>query len=249
MFGHSTLVDRTILETSCERSWELCEGFVKGNSPGVQQFDGTIVKTTVLFLIIAAMALARLFLHFRPDLLESFSPITKAKITDSVDSLVSAGVVALVLVHFIVRPFYIPSGSMLPTLQIRDLLLVNKMIYDFTEPVRGDIVVFHTDTSLKGETPPLIKRVVGLAYDKLEIVDGKLLLNDIVLEENFTNGEIAGEFGPYFIEKDHIFVMGDNRNNSRDSRFIGQIPLDRLIGRAEVIIFPPNHWTSFNFPR
>lgn len=199
------------------------------------------------------MALVRLFLHFKPDLLESVSPVSRAKITDSIDSLVSAGVVALVLVHFIVRPFYIPSGSMLPTLQIRDLLLVNKMIYDFTDPVRGDIVVFHTDTSLKGETPPLIKRVVGVAYDKLEVVEGKLFLNDNMLEEEFTNGPInqdSGPFsGPFFVEKDHMFVMGDNRNNSRDSRYIGQIRLDRLIGRAEVIIFPPTHWTSFNFPR
>ena len=111
------------------------------------------------------MALARLMIHFKPSMLAGVSPVNKAKITDSIDSLVSAGVVALLLVHFLVRPFYIPSGSMLPTLQIRDLLLVNKAIYDFTDPVRGDIVVFHTDSSLKGDSPPLIKRVVALEYD------------------------------------------------------------------------------------
>lgn len=195
------------------------------------------------------MAVVRLALHFYPAPLKEWSPVSRAKLTDSIDSLVSAGVVALLLVHFLVRPFYIPSGSMLPTLQIRDLLLVNKAIYDFTKPVRGDIVVFHTDTSLVGETPPLIKRVVGLEYDKVEVKDGKLILNDQTIEEPFIAEPILGDYGPELIQKDHIFVMGDNRNNSRDSRFIGQIPLERLVGRAEVIIFPPNHFRSFNFPQ
>lgn len=201
------------------------------------------------------MALARLILHFKPDLLESLSPVSRAKITDSIDSLVSAGVVALLLVHFLVRPFYIPSGSMIPTLQIRDLLLVNKAIYDFTNPSRGDIVVFHTDTSLRGETPPLIKRVVALEYDTWEVKDGKLILNGHEMDEPFTNGPIDGDWGPdtlpggSVVKKGHIAVMGDNRNNSRDSRFIGQIPIERLVGRAEVIIFPPNRMTLFNFPK
>ena len=207
------------------------------------------MKTTVLFIIIALMAIARLVLHFKPDLLKSISPVNRAKITDSIDSLVSAGVVALLLVHFLVRPFYIPSGSMIPTLQIRDLLLVNKAIYDFTDPSRGDIVVFHTDTSLKGETPPLIKRVVALEYDTWEVKDGKLFLNEHEMDEPFINGPIEGDWGPETVKKGHIVVMGDNRNNSRDSRFIGQIPIDRLVGRAEVIIFPPNRMTLFNFPK
>jgi len=205
------------------------------------------------------MALARLMIHFKPSMLAGVSPVNKAKITDSIDSLVSAGVVALLLVHFLVRPFYIPSGSMLPTLQIRDLLLVNKAIYDFTDPVRGDIVVFHTDTSLRGETPPLIKRVVALEYDNWEVKDGKLFVNGLEMDEPFTNGEIEEDWPqeplgvplhrPETVKEGHIVVMGDNRNNSRDSRFIGQIPIERLIGRAEVIIFPPNHITSFNFPK
>jgi len=195
------------------------------------------------------MALARLMIHFKPSMLAGVSPVNKAKITDSIDSLVSAGVVALLLVHFLVRPFYIPSGSMLPTLQIRDLLLVNKAIYDFTDPVRGDIVVFHTDSSLKGDSPPLIKRVVALEYDTWEVKEGKLFLNDHEMDEPFIAEAIEGDWGPETVKKGHIVVMGDNRNNSKDSRFIGQIPIERLIGRAEVIIFPPNHITSFNFPK
>ena len=207
------------------------------------------MKTTVLFIIIALMAVVRLILHLKPSILEMQSPVSRARITDSIDSLVSAGVVALVLVHFVVRPFYIPSGSMLPTLQIRDLLLVNKMIYDLTDPVRGDIVVFHTDTSLKGETPPLIKRVVALEHDTVEVKDGKFYLNDQEMDESFIKEEIFDDFPKQKVPKGRIFVMGDNRNNSRDSRYIGPIDVDRLVGRAEVIIFPPNHWTSFNFPR
>lgn len=196
------------------------------------------------------MALVRLVLHLKPDLIGEMSKVSRAKLTDSIDSLVSAGVVALVLVHFLVRPFYIPSESMVPTLKVGDLLLVNKMIYDFTKPVRGDIVVFHTDTSLRGETPPLIKRVVAVEHDTVEVKDNKLILNGVVIDEPFINkGIISGEFGPELIREGHIFCMGDNRDNSRDSRYIGQISLERLVGRAEVIIFPPTHWASFNFPR
>lgn len=207
------------------------------------------------------MALARLVIHLKPSLLSGVSPVNKAKITDSIDSLVSAGVVALLLVHFLVRPFYIPSGSMLPTLQIRDLLLVNKAIYDFTDPVRGDIVVFHTDTSLRGETPPLIKRVVALEYDNWEVKDGKLFVNGQEMDEPFIADTIDGDWPqdplgeplhqPETVKKGHIVVMGDNRNNSKDSRYIGQIPIERLIGRAEVIIFPPTtspRSTSLNNP-
>ena len=195
------------------------------------------------------MALLRLVIHLKPNLLGEMTPVSRAKLNDGIDSLVSAGLVALVLVHFLVRPFYIPSGSMLPTLQIKDLLLVNKAIYNFTDPVRGDIVVFHTDESLRGDSPPLIKRVVALEYDKWEVKEGKLFLNDQELDETFLPEEIMGDWGPEVVEKGHFVAMGDNRNNSRDSRYIGSIPLDRLVGRAEVIIFPPNHFHSFNFPR
>lgn len=208
-----------------------------------------VVKTTVLFLIIAILAIVRLVLHLKPDLLGEASPTGRAKLTDSIDSLVSAGVVALLLVHFLVRPFYIPSGSMLPTLQIRDLLLVNKAYYNFSAPNRGDIAVFHTDSSLADESPPLIKRIVAIEYDKWEIKDGRLYINDIAIDEPYLNGEIIDEWGPEIVEKGHFIAMGDNRNNSRDSRFIGAIPNDRLIGRAEVIIFPPKNIHLFNFPR
>lgn len=241
-------MDNFKLQSGDERFWELCEEIVKGNSPWSQQFHST-VKTTVLFLIIFVLALVRLFVHLKPGVMKEITPINKAKIFDSVDSLISAGVVALLLVHFLVRPFYIPSESMVPTLKVHDLLLVNKAIYDFTDPVRGDIVVFHTDTSLEGLTPPLIKRVVGLEHDKIEVIDGKLYVNDIAVEENFTNGPIDDPFEAKVIPEGHIFVMGDNRNNSRDSRWIGPVKIERLIGRAEVIIFPPNHMTLFNFPR
>jgi len=200
-------------------------------------------------MIIAVIALVRLVLHFKPELMSGFSPEGRARFNDSVDSLVSAGVVALLLVHFVVRPFYIPSKSMVPTLLVRDLLLVNKLIYDFTEPVRGDIVVFNTDDSLEGKSPPLIKRVVGLEYDTVEVKDGRLILNDHVMDESFTNGPMINDYPRTTVKKDHIFVMGDNRNNSKDSRIIGQIKTERLIGRAEVIIFPFTRFKTFNFPR
>ena len=106
------------------------------------------------------------------------------------------------------------------------------------------------DTSLTGKTPPLIKRVIALEHDKIEVKAGQVFLNDQVLEEPFIKAEeILDEFESFVVPKGHIFVMGDNRNNSKDSRYIGPVRVDRLIGRAEVIIFPPNRITSFNFPQ
>ena len=192
----------------------------------------------------------RLITHLKPSLLDSFGKVTQSKLKEGVDSIVWAGVVALILIHFVVRSFYIPSGSMLPTLKVNDFILVNEMLYEFTDPSRGDIVVFHPpEETYTGDKTDLIKRVVGTASDTIEVRDGKLVLNGIVQDEPFIKEPINSDFGPITVEPGHIFVMGDNRNDSRDSRYIGQIPLDNLVGRAELIFFPVTRWTLFNFPR
>ncbi len=205
---------------------------------------------TVLIYILAILALFRLVTHVKPSLLGTFGKVTRTKIKEAIDSIVWAGVVALLLIHFVVRSFYIPSESMVPTFLVNDFILVNEVIYKVTDPVRGDIVVFQpTEEGYSGDKTDLIKRVVGVAYDTLEIKEGSLWLNGQKLEEPYVLEPMRKDFGPVTIDPGHIFVMGDNRNDSRDSRYIGQIPLENLVGRAEVIFFPFTRLKLFNFPR
>lgn len=199
--------------------------------------------------------MARLICHIWPRLLGTLDKIKRVKLLEGVDSVVWAGVVALLLIHFVVRSFYIPSGSMLPTLHINDFILVNEMIYDVSNPNRGDIVVFHSPDSLPKPGVPsqasdktdLIKRVIGLPSDKIQIIDGVLHLNGQPQVEPYIKEPMFKNWGPETVDPDHIFVMGDNRNDSRDSRFIGQIPYQNLVGRAEIIFFPFNRIRVFNF--
>ena len=211
---------------------------------------------TFLIYLLVALTVSRLLCHAQPKLLSSMTRLARARLYEGVDSVIWAGVVALILIHFVVRSFYIPSESMLPTLRVNDFILVNELIYDFADPNRGDIVVFHPpaeddpDPETKQKPPiDLIKRVVGLPHDVLEIKDGVLFLNGAAQQEPFIKEPIFGNYGPTTVPERHIFVMGDNRNNSRDSRYIDPIPYESLVGRAELIFYPLNRLRLFNFPR
>lgn len=200
----------------------------------------------VLFL----MVLLRVIVHARPALLDRYGRLQRTRWLEGWDSVVGALLGALLLVKFVVRPFYIPSSSMEPTFLVNDRILVNSCLYNFTDPNRGDIVVFFPPPDQATEEGIiLIKRVVAVAYDSVEVKDNKMFLNDIEMTEPYVQEPIAGVFERTTIKEGHIFVMGDNRNNSRDSRFIGQIPLENVLGRAECIFFPPQRMTLFNVPR
>src|SRR3712207_1739652 len=143
-------------------------------------------------------------------------------------------VVSFVLVFGFVRPFvveafWIPSGSMIPTLQINDRVLVNKFIYRFTEPERGDIVVFESVDDPKTD---LIKRVVALPGDRVAVRSGRLIVNGEAQKEPYTNKRLPDTsfFAPTTVPKDHVFVMGDNRANSQDSRGFGPLPEKNIEG-------------------
>ena len=156
--------------------------------------------------------------------------------------------ISFVLVFGFVRPvvaspFYVGSKSMVPTLKVWDRLLINKLAYDFEGPQRGDIVLFEDPA---GGEDPLIKRVVGLPGDTLEIRDGTLVVNGEPQEEPYLRKKpcVRGipktcTFGPVKVPKDHYFVMGDNRANSGDSRFFGSVPEEDLIGEALFRFWPP----------
>ena len=139
---------------------------------------------------------------------------------------------------FVMEAFWIPSGSMIPTLQINDRVLVNKFIYRFTEPERGDIVVFE---SVDNSEQDLIKRVVGLPGDEISVRSGKLFVNGEPQEESYVNQKLpdVSFFAKTTVPKDHVFVMGDNRANSQDSRVFGPLPEENIEGEAFLRFWPP----------
>ena len=154
-------------------------------------------------------------------------------------------IIAFALVFGLVRPyvleaFYIPSESMVPTLEIGDRVLVNKFVYRFSEPERGDIVVFR---STEGGEEDLIKRVVGVPGDTVEDRDGVLFVNGEPQKEPYVNAQFpdSGFYGPTIVPPGHVFAMGDNRANSRDSRFFGPVPFENIEGEAFVSFWPPSH--------
>ena len=153
--------------------------------------------------------------------------------------------IAFALVFGVVRPFvleafYIPSESMVPTLEVGDRVFVNKFIYHFREPERGDIVVFR---SVEGDEEDLIKRVVAVSGDEVAVEDGRLLVNGEPQSEPYLNRAFPPDessYGPTRVPEGEVFVMGDNRANSRDSRFFGPVPLENIEGEAFASFWPPS---------
>lgn len=181
----------------------------------------------------------------------------KGALRENVEAIIFALILALIIRAFVVQAYKIPSKSMTDTLLVGDHILVNKFIYGvrmpftnktiipFSKPERGDIVVFKAPVS-----PPkdFIKRVIGLPGDTIEIKNKKLYINgnrfknepyakysDTMIYKGFLNPR--DNFGPYKVPKDSYFVMGDNRDNSTDSRFLEghSISYDRLRGKAMII--------------
>ena len=175
----------------------------------------------------------------QPDESEGMSRSTRS-IIEWVAVIVGALVVALVVKTFLIQAFYIPSASMVPTLEVRDRVLVNKLSYDFGDISRGDIVVFDRPG---GPGPDgiaeLIKRVVALEGETVEAHDNQVFIDGEPLEEGYLpDGTITTDFGPETIPRDHVWVMGDNRSASDDSRRFKSIPEEDVVGRAFVIIWP-----------
>lgn len=215
---------------------------------------------------------------------DHLSKFSKSKLRQNVEALILAVVLALLIRTFIVQPFKIPSGSMIPTLLVGDHLLVSKFIYGtkipFTEKIifpindlkRGDVIVF---TYPNGENDPskvgvhYIKRIVGLPGDKIDLNGRNLVINDEEIPLSFEGDFFDDRYGrqydkyeedlfgdkhiviyedgrdytqkgklPVEVPPGHVFVMGDNRDNSQDSRFWGFVPINNIEGKAFVI-----HWS------
>jgi signal peptidase I len=174
---------------------------------------------------------------------------------------------AILIKSFLVQAFFIPSESMEPTLMKGDRVLVNKLAYAGGDVGRLDVVVF---VNPNGDTPPdrglvggflhwlgegigvaqpenedYIKRVIGLPGETLEIRDEEILIDGTALDEPYLTADAKTcnrEFGPVTVPEGSLFVMGDNRCNSADSRYgLGFVPQDKVVGRAFVIIWPPSN--------
>lgn len=133
-----------------------------------------------------------------------------------------------------VRSYYIPSGSMLPTLQIGDYLVTSRLGF---EPKRGDIVVFQPPESYHGDKSDLIKRIVAVGGDEVEVREGSLWLNGVRQREAYVYEPMHEDFEKKKVAPGQFFMMGDNRNNSFDSRYWGSVPRENLKGRAVRVIW------------
>ena len=159
---------------------------------------------------------------------------------DWAETIVVALVLALIIRAFFLQVFWIPSGSMEPGLEVKDRIVVDKVEYFFRDPGRQEVVVFRSVASMGEGKKDLIKRVMGLPGEKLEIKEGIIYINDSPVEEKHPMNRDFANFGPVAIPPDSYFVMGDNRPASADSRYWGFLPRKNMIGRAFLVIWPLN---------
>jgi signal peptidase I len=178
--------------------------------------------------------------------------------------LLVALILAVLIKTFLFQAFYIPSGSMEATLQIDDRVLVSKLSFRLGEIDRGDVVVFdapdrsqRNDESLVqsvlrnvaesvGLSTPrteFIKRVIGVAGETVEIRANAVVVDGTAIDEPYLPAGVRmRDMDPVTVPEGHVWVMGDNRNVSDDSRSFGPIPIDTVVGRAVAIIWPPSRW-------
>lgn len=188
----------------------------------------------------------------------------KSTLREYAEALAIAVLLALFIRTFVVQAFKIPSGSMEPTLLVGDHILVNKFIYGvkipllrktiipINEPGRGDVIVFIWPVD---KSKDFIKRVVALPGEKIEVIDQKIYINGSPFEDEhglYTSqggkGGNPGEGCKYcaaIVPENHYFVMGDNRDNSHDSRFWGFVPSESIKGKAFIIYWSWPNWRRF----
>jgi signal peptidase I len=185
---------------------------------------------------------------------------SKSKVKEYVESIIIAILIALFIRTFIICAYKIPSRSMVPTLLVGDHILVSKFIYGVkipllrrtiipvSEPKRGEIVVFIFPND---RSKDFIKRVIGVAGDKIEIKNKKIFINDQEFKDAYgifsdsliipKSMQPRDNFGPITVPEKSIFVMGDNRDESLDSRFWGFVNLKDVEGKAFIIYWSWNH--------
>jgi len=139
---------------------------------------------------------------------------------------------------WVVQPFVIPTGSMIPTLEIGDYVIANKFVYRFDDPQAGDIVVFMSPSS---NSTDYIKRVIAVGGQTVDLRDGVVYVDDVALDEPYVHGQRSDPGPlrmPVTIPDGYVWLMGDNRENSQDSRWFGPQPVTRVVGKAFFIYWP-----------
>ena len=196
-------------------------------------------------------------LHDTPEAInEEGSARSVKKAIEWLAVIVGALLVAFLIKTFLMQAYYIPSSSMTPALQIGDRVLVNKLSYEFGEVSRGDLVVFKRTEVDTGNKTDLIKRVIATEGELLEISGGEIFITEkggkdrkLLVEPYLADGVTTqgfafeglcpeSEANTCLIPENFIFVMGDNRSGSRDSRYFGPVNTDDIVGRAFIRIWP-----------
>ncbi|MBN1667862.1 MAG: signal peptidase I [Anaerolineales bacterium] len=180
--------------------------------------------------------------HFHPEAIPEPDPAEEGTSTwrfikDVLETLILS-VLLFVSINAISARIRVDGSSMVPTLQNGEFVIVNKLAYKWGEPAHGDVVVFHFPRDPGQE---YIKRVIGLPGDEIEVRGGQIYVNDIRLDEPYINAAPNYQ-GEWTVPADHLFVLGDNRNNSSDSHNWGPVPMKEVVGKAIFIYWPLNQW-------
>ena len=154
---------------------------------------------------------------------------------DMLEAVAIAVVISTLLIVFVIQAFYIPSESMEPTLKVGDRILVNKFIYNFRKPKRQEIIVFNYPLDPQRK---FVKRVIATPGDQVKIEEGKVFVNGQRLEEEYVREDSYTDFSEVTVPADNYFVLGDNRNNSKDSRYWGFVPAENIVGHPMIIFWP-----------
>ena len=161
---------------------------------------------------------------------------------DMLETIVLA-LLLFVAINSVSARIRVESISMQPTLYAGDFIVVNKIAYKLGTPGRGDVIIFHYPPNPQIE--PYIKRVIGLPGETVTVSKGKVHINGVPLEESYIKSPPNYE-GAWQVPPDSLFVLGDNRNNSSDSHAWGMVPFANVIGKAEVVYWPPSQWRVLN---
>lgn len=163
------------------------------------------------------------------------------ELLDWLKTILVAVVLMLLLNLFVFNISIVKGESMQPTLVEQDRLFINKIVYEFDTPKRHDVVVLHDPSHTPDRKEFLVKRVIGIPGDKVEIREHVLYINEEPQTESYTNTPIEDpDFGPIRLEEGRYFVMGDNRHagKSKDSRSFGSVSAEEIVGKAEFIFWP-----------
>lgn len=161
-----------------------------------------------------------------------------------VSETILLSLILFLAINAITARIRVDGFSMEPTLQSGEFVIVNKVSYRLGDPERGDIVVFHFPRNPERE---YIKRIIGVPGDHIQVSEGQVFINDILLDEPYIKAD-PSYVGSWTVPEESLFVLGDNRNNSSDSHNWGWVPMEELIGKAVFVYWPPQEWGALENP-